>query len=124
MALDAYNTKDSEPEVVNYSVRLLGAGAAAPTKVQGKGITVGRSGVGVYTLTFDNRPGTYQGMTFGFDANTPLNVAGCTCAITTSTVTTNAWTITVYSGGTTPAARELAANEWLTLNIKFERMSV
>jgi hypothetical protein len=124
MALDAFTVSDSEPEIVNYSVRILGTGAAAPTKLQGKGITVGRSGVGVYTLTFDNRPGAYQGMTFGFDADTPLNVAGCTAAITTSTTTTNAWTFTVYSGGTTPAARELAATERLTLNIKFKRVTV
>ncbi len=124
MAQDAYPSRSSEPGDVELKLRLLGTGASAPTKVYGKGITVGRSGVGVYTLTFDNLPGAYAGSTWGFDANTPLNVAGCTCAITSSTVTSTAWTVTVYSGGTTPAARELAANEWLNMTITFKRTSV
>jgi hypothetical protein len=118
---DGYPLRTQEPEEIVIPVRLLGAGAAAPTKVRGAGITVGRTGVGVYTLTWSELPGGYAGFSQGFDANTPLNVAGCTCAITTTTTTSLVWTITVYSGGTTPAARELAANEWLNLDLKFKR---
>lgn len=127
MALDAFVQRSTEPEEVIYRVRMLGTGASTPTKLQGKGVTLGRTGVGVYTVTFNNIPGEFQGLDgFGFNGGTPLNLAGCTVVVTTpaSSTTTLVYTITVYAGGTTPAARELAATEVLTFGMVFERTTV
>lgn len=127
MALDASLQRSTEPEEIVYRVRMLGTGASTPTKLQGKGVTLGRTGVGVYTITFNNIPGEFQGLDgYGFNGATPLNLAGCTVVITTpaSSTSTLVYTATVYSGGTTPAARELAATEVLTLGFVFKRTTV
>ncbi len=42
----------SSEALQNVEVRLLRTGARPPPKVFGRGITVARTGVGVYTLTF------------------------------------------------------------------------
>lgn len=125
MALDAFVQRSTEPEEVVYRVRMLGTGAATPTKVLGKDVTLGRTGVGVYTITFGKTPGEFQGLDgYGFNAATPLNLAGCTVVLTTpaSSTTTLAYTITVY--GSTFAARELAATEYLTVGLIFKRVTV
>lgn len=127
MAKEAFLQRATEPEEVIYRVRMLGTGAATPTKIQGKDVTLGRSGVGVYTVTFGNLPGEFQGIDgWAFNGATPLNLAGCTVVVTTpaSSTTTLAYTVTVYSGGTTPAARELAATEYLTIGFIFKRVTV
>ncbi len=123
MALDSFEVESTEPEEVIYRVRLLGTGAAAPTKVLGKGITVGRTGVGVYTLTFDSLPGAPYGLEgYGFGGATPLALAGCTVVLTTPTAGSLVYTLTVY--GSTFAARELAATEYLTVGLLFKRVTV
>ncbi len=122
MPLDGFANRTSEPGAYYLEVRLLGTGAAAPTKVLGKGITVARTGLGVYTLTLDALPGVYAGLNWGFDGVTPLNLAGCTAVLTTPTAGSKVWTITVYSGGTTPAVRELAATEHLNLQLQFKQL--
>lgn len=125
MSQDAYQAMCQEPGEITVPVRIIGTGAAAPTKVWGRDITMARSGVGVYTMTFGELPGAFAGIGgYGFDAATPLNVAGCTIAITTPSAGAKVITVTVYSGGTTPAARELAATEVLTMRLIFKKLSV
>lgn len=46
----------------DYQVRLLGVGAGAPTKEEGDGITVTRTGAGVYRLTWADNPYQYLGV--------------------------------------------------------------
>lgn len=115
--LDRYDPKVSEPELVEIKVRMVGTGAAAPTKVYGRGVTIARSGVGVYTLTFAASPGTYCGYTWGIDASTPGNVKNHDVVLTATSSTV----ITVNFYDAAAAAHDLAASEWINLWLDFER---
>lgn len=125
--LDAYDSYASEPETVLVPVRLLGTGASAPTVQQGKGFSISRTGVGAYTLTFQDNPGPYLNFTYGLEAATQSAMFGCTVVgkYTAATSTAKATlAIALASGGTTPAARELAAAEFIHLTIGFKRKNV
>lgn len=115
--LDRYPVVVSEPELRTIKVRLLGTGAAAPTKVYGRGITVARTGAGVYTLTFASSPGDFVGVKFGLDATTPGDIKNHSviCTKTSSTV------ITVNFYDAAAAAHDLAALEWINLDLDFEK---
>lgn len=115
MAQDFFPARTSEPDLRYVDVRLHGAGTSAPTKVYGLGVTVARSGVGVYTLTFKRAPGSWVGFTFGLDSTTPANVKNhdVVCAATSTTV------ITVNFFDAAGAAHDLVAGEWLNLQLRF-----
>jgi hypothetical protein len=122
MSLPAFPDRASEAEVTTYLVRLLGTGAAAPTKEMGQGITVTRLGVGNYRLTFADSPGTWVNMSPGLEAATPLNMAGCSVVATTWDATNKRLDITLYSS--TFAVRELAATEKIHLTLNFKQTGV
>jgi hypothetical protein len=87
----------------------------------GRNITVSRLGVGNYRLTFGEWPGNWVGPEgYSFEGGTPLNLAGCTVVFSTPDPTNKRVDFTVYSGGTTPAVRELAATEKLHMNLRFK----
>ncbi len=109
----------SSEALQNVEVRLLGTGASAPTKVFGKGITVGRTGVGVYTLTFVESPGTWAGYTWGIDATTPANIKNHDVVVTATSTTV----ITVTLWDAAAAAHDLAAAEWINLTLKFVQVN-
>jgi hypothetical protein len=120
MGFDASDVRSTEPEVVKTSVRLLGTGASAPTLQFGKNVSISRTGVGAYRLTFVDPPGTYVNFTYGLEATTQSAMFGCTVVgkYTAQSGSTPArLDIALASGGTTPAARELAAAEWIHLVI-------
>lgn len=114
---DFYQERSSEPELRNVEVRMVGTGASAPTKVYGKGITIARSGAGVYTLTFSASPGRYAGYTWGIDATTPGNVKNHDVVLTATSATV--YTVNFYDA--TGTARDLAATEWINLTLKFKQ---
>lgn len=125
--LDASLAKSTEPEKYDVPVRLLGTGANPPTIVIGKGVTISRTGVGDYKLTFADNPGPYCGFASGIEATTRSAMYGVTVVgkFTAATATARAtFELTVASGGTTPAVRELAAAEWVNLTINFKRVNV
>lgn len=66
----------SEANTKLHMVRLLGTGASAPTKQLGQGITVSRTSVGLYKLTWPSNmnPGTFIGAVGTFGAATPGDV--------------------------------------------------
>lgn len=60
-------------------VRILGTGAAAPTKEIGQGVTVTRTSEGLYKFSFNENPGTFVGIRGHiFGAATPGNIKGHT----------------------------------------------
>jgi len=63
MPLNAMLTRSPTPERVSYDVRILGTGAADPTREVGAdaGVVVTRTGTGVYRFQFDHNPGKYLG---------------------------------------------------------------
>jgi len=123
MGMDAYPVRDLQPEKIEVTCRLLGTGASAPTLEQpaaAAGISVGRTGAGVYTLTFTDDPGTYVGHTPGFECATPANVEDHKVVV--HGYSSKVLTFTVYDG--TPAADDLEATEYLILNLEFKRTSL
>ncbi len=105
----------SEANLKRVLVRMVGTGASAPTKVYGKDITIARSNTGVYTLTFATAPGTWAGYTWGIDATTPGNVKNHDVVVTA----TSATVLTVNFFDTAAAAHDLAAAEWINLDLRF-----
>lgn len=76
MSYHQYRPTYSEPLTTVHQVRLLGQGAAAPTKELGKGLTVTYVAVGHYRLTWARGPGIFLGASRpGFIAATPGDVA-------------------------------------------------
>lgn len=71
---DADPLRSTEPETYVSFVRLLGTGAAAPTKQRGAGITVTRTSAGLIKLTWGHDPGTFVGLAHAFRAATPGDV--------------------------------------------------
>lgn len=120
--MDFTPSRSSQPETREVKVRMVGTGASAPTKLYGQGITISRLGVGNYRLTFAEAPGAFVNMSHGLQAATPANLAGCTVVAVAWDATNKRLDITLY--GSTFAVRELAANEWLSLNLTFQASSL
>lgn len=115
--IDAFPQKSAYPEVWCHHVRLLGTGAAAPTKQIGRGISVTRTSEGLYKLTFAEKPGVFVGMTGCFGAATPDDMAGHTFARDTYDAT--AFTIEVLVQDSAFNVDDLEANEYLDLQVYF-----
>jgi hypothetical protein len=108
----------SEPAVHEYIVRLLGTGASVPTKSHGSGITVTRTGVGVYRLTWTDNPLTILGASYCFAGATPADLKGYT--MTRSLYTAATQTMDIYVWNSSFAAADLAATQVLDLVIRFK----
>lgn len=113
--LDQYPIRGTIPEEHVDTVRMLGTGAAVPTKVYGPGVTITRTGVGAYTLTWSENPGTFLGMAPSWQATTPADLKGFT--VVAGVFASNALPIVVYNAS--DAAADLAALQWLTLKCSF-----
>lgn len=108
-----------------YRVRILGTGAANPTKQIGHGVTVTRTAEGVYKFTFANNPGTFINFYPGLGAATPGDVKGHTVTRDTpvaATATTNAYIeLSVWDGAA--AADDLDADEYLDVTFVYSTNS-
>lgn len=123
MPQDAYPPLSTVPEEVRVAVRLLGTGASAPTKVVGQGITVTRTGAGVYKLTFSESPGTFvmpDGVSL--QAATPGDIKNHSVVFDTWDSSTKAIEVTFWDASA--VAHDLAADEWLSFFLVFKRTSV
>lgn len=110
------------PGLKMHHVRLLGANGADPTKELGNGITVTRTGEGVYRLTWAQNPGTFVGMVGTFGAATPGDVKGMTVTrdtFTAATSTASAY-LDISTWDSTFAADDIIATEYLDLVIMFK----
>jgi hypothetical protein len=123
VSLPAFPDRASEAEVTTYLVRLLGTGAAAPTKEYGQNITVTRTGVGAYRLTFSDGPGVFLGYQYAFEAATPGNLKTCTLVATTWDATNKRLDVQLYDSA--GAARELAVTtERINMTLNFKQTGV
>lgn len=113
--MDFYPERTSQSELRNVEIRLLGTGAAAPTKEYGQGITVARTGVGIYTLTFTESQGQWAGYVWGLEGTTAANVKNHDLIMTLTSTTV--LTLTFWNAAGT--ARDLAATEWINMTLKF-----
>ena len=79
MALDEKPFRITEPETYALPIVLVGNAVPTnvPTKTIGKGVTITRTGVGAYTLTFSDNPGNFLGFAgASFQDATLAGVAG------------------------------------------------
>jgi hypothetical protein len=78
MSFYSSQIQSTEPTEVQQVVRFVG-GAAAVTKLAGRGITINYIGTGIVDLVWADAQGVYLGLVgFAFDATTPTQVAGYT----------------------------------------------
>lgn len=118
--IGAYPARATVPEVWLHPVRLLGTGAAAPTKELGNGIAVTRTAEGVYKLTWSENPGVFVGLVgHVFGDATPADVKGHT--LTRDTYDATAYSIEVSVWDSVFAADDLDATEYLDLLFAFKR---
>ncbi len=120
MSIDSFDASCIEPDLVEHIVKLAGAGAATPSKTFGRGVTVGRTGAGVYTLTFAEFPGVYVGLLgFGFESGTQSGLKGYT--VVTNSPSSGVITINVTNAA--EALTDLASGQSLTLTYAFKRVN-
>lgn len=122
--LDAFPIRVSEPEVYLTWVRMVGTGASVPTEVLGAGVTITRTDVGRYLLTWLDNPGTFAGFTWGLNATTQGDIKGHTVTASVYPLTASTYTLEIDLWDSAFAAEDLEALEWLTLAIAFKRTGV
>lgn len=123
MAYEGYPQRSSEPELFRSVVMFVG-GSAAVTKVYGVGVTVAYIGTGLVDLTWSEPQGEYVGPLSApaFTATTAADVKGHTCVAGAYNATTR--TVRLSITDASEALHDLAALEWLTLEIGFRRTTV
>lgn len=115
----------SVPDERHIRVRLLGTGAADPTREIGQGVTITRTAVGVFKIVFNEGQGTFVGFSYAFGAATAADVKGQTCTRGTYTnpTATAAGFLSISVWSSTFAADELNATEYLDLDFVFSQNS-
>lgn len=121
---DTSLTETNVAEQIDYQLRLLGAGAANPVKELGYGMSVARTGVGVFRITWPSFPGAFVNMSYTIGATTMSAVAGFTLTRGVPAVVGGLWTLDVSLWNAANAAVELAAAQYLDLTIRWKETSV
>jgi hypothetical protein len=125
MPLNTSNDRSATPERVTYDCRILGTGAADPTREIGAdaGIVVTRNGgAGLLRFQFDHNPGKYIGQDSGLIATAPAALLGFTLVF-------GDWDavnlrIDATLGNAANAAADLAAAQRIWVEFVFARTSV
>ena len=118
MSQDAYDFRTTDPTLIVQPVRMVGTGASAPTRIYGKDLAITRTGVGVYVLTWREFTGAFVGVQFSLQATTTANVKNCHVTFGAWNATARTLELSVWSSA--GAARELAALEWINLQVLFQ----
>ena len=133
--LDAFPRRAQPTGIVDVEIRIVGAGAAAPTVAMGPkgepatggnaGVTSGRSGVGVYTLTFPEKPGKFVGWTWSHGHTTPTATTPRIVQVDPDSLDSdnilNFITITPATDAAAAAAYELTTADVVCLTLKFKQ---
>lgn len=114
-----YTQRSSVQEANEYLVRILGTGAADPTKQEGEGVTVTRTGTGAYRITFTENPFQFIVATSNFLATTNADLKGYTVVFTDYDSTNFRLDFVVYNSSF--AAADLAATQRLCIRATFAR---
>jgi hypothetical protein len=114
--MGSYNVQASDPTLVTYYVCAVG-GATAVTAENESGVTISYVTTGNYLLTWANNPGKFINWVGGLHAATPANIAGHT--LICDTYNTTAFTLPVWVYNASDAAHDLAALEYLNLQVTF-----
>lgn len=117
MGVATYEAQANVPSPRYHHVRMVGTGAAAPTKQVGQGITITRTAVGVYRLTWAENPGIFVGLNDGLQAVTPGDIKNHSLVWDTYDAATRSIEVTLWDAAA--AAHDLAANEFIHAMIVF-----
>jgi hypothetical protein len=116
---------ESEPAVKRYHVRAQGAATAAPVEVFGSGITITRTGVGVWRLQFSATEfvGKYVGLKGPFFEDATASVVkGWTLTATPYDTTNRRIDVSIWNSSF--AAADLAATSFLSFHVDFKTTDV
>lgn len=118
MSFAQYDIKSNIPNERVHRARILGTGAAAPTKEVGPGITVTRTSEGIYKFTWAENPGTFVGIGgFMFGDTTPGDVKAHD--LTRDTYDSSTFSIEVHVWDATATLDDLDATETLDVSFVF-----
>lgn len=125
MSIETQPAQTADPESYVLLLTLKGAGAGViPTIVNNKrGVTIARTGAGLYTLTFGEEPGpTFQGLDGAFTDPTPSVVFGWTAVGGTYTKRSGGTkaTLTIGTGNQAGSGADLATTSQCTLSMCFK----
>lgn len=120
--MDSYPKRASEPELYGQLITLVGTGAAAPTKIYGRGVACTRVSTGLYTLTFTDSPGNLVGVGYGFQATTMSALKGYTVVLGAFDATGKIVQFSVTSS--TFALVDLAVLQTLSMELTFKRAGI
>jgi len=124
MPLNGSVERSATPEAFDYDCRILGTGAADPTRQIGAdaGITVTRTGAGVYRFQFDHNPGTFIRADPTVTATTPSAVKNYSAVPGDYDATNFRIDVSVFNAAGT--ATDLAAAQFMHLELRFARTGV
>jgi len=115
-----YPSRWTTQEGTLYLIRINGAGAANPVKLEGEGVVITRTGAGVYRVQWAENPFQFIGAIPGFQATTPAGVARWSCVVGDYDASLFRLPLNIFaSDGTT--ATDLAAGQKLTVAAYFAR---
>lgn len=117
-----FNDASSIAETRTHLIRLLGAGAAAPTVDLGHGVTISRTAIGRYVITWLENPGTFVQFAWGLRDTTQANVKGWNVTAGLYPASANTFTLEVDVWTAAQAAVDLAATNYLDLCIVFSAL--
>lgn len=111
---------DAQPKAVTHFVRMLGTGAAQPTKVEGASVNLNRTGVGVIEVLWPDFPGSYMGCRgHCFEATAQAALKGYSVVI--GAFDTTLLKVTINITDSTNTLVDLAAAQNLSLTFGFRK---
>lgn len=114
-----YPARGTVQEGTDYAIRILGTGAATPTKQEGEGVTVSYLATGSYRITFAENPFQFIGAFYGLLATTNSALKGYTVVFTDYDATNFRLDFIVYNSSF--AAADLAATQRLCIFARFAK---
>lgn len=106
------------PKAKHHTVVIQGNGTGQPTQIEGPGITLNRTNVGIIDITWSTLPGRYIGLVSrSFEAATPSQLKGYSAVTTRFDPTTLKSTLNITDA--TNALADLTSTQFLTLTFEF-----
>jgi hypothetical protein len=120
--LNGFPTRCQVGETVLLPVRILGTGAATPTLEVGPGVTMSRTGVGVYRITTRDYVGKLLGVLTQCGQAAPAAAGGLSVVWDHDSYTATSKALDIYvQDSETGAAVDLTANDKLFLLLVFNQ---
>jgi len=114
-----YPERTTLQESTEYVIRLLGTGAANPTKQEGEGVVVTRTGTGAYLIQWAENPFQFVGAFYAFINTTSLTAVGWSVGFGDYDAVNKRLAFTIGNAG--DSAADLTSPMRLNLLVKFAR---